>query len=93
MRIQDLKPGDVCRNPLEEGEKGWATVMANVAHPLYQGLNLVIWHMAWEEGERRWSFDALSPLMVIDHHSPLIPMTTQQRQNNFKKVLKMGEET
>lgn len=92
MRIQDLTCGDVCQNPTVDGPEGWATVMGNGWHPVYPGMRLVIWHMAWEKGEQRWSFDALSPLMVIDHQSPYVVMTTEQKRDNFRKILKLQTE-
>lgn len=96
MRIQDLKSGDVCWNQFEgknaHDEKGWATVLANVpVHPLYPGLSLVIWHLAWEEGDRCWSFDALSPRMVIDYQSPYVQLSDEDKKNNFRQILKLQQ--
>lgn len=88
MRVWELACGDVCQNLTVEGTKGWATVIANQPHPIYPSMRLVIWHLAWEKGEHRWSLDALHPLMEIDHQSPYVGMTIQQRQDNLRRIFK-----
>lgn len=50
--VQNLIPGDVVLNPI--GDK--ATFIARTEHPLFAGLQLVVWRM--KDGS--WSHDALS---------------------------------
>jgi hypothetical protein len=86
VRVQDLTSGDVFQNPEVEGEKGWGTFIAKDWHPVYRGLMLVVWHLAWEEDSRVWSFDALSPLQVL-YDVEQVALTTKQRAANMRKVL------
>ncbi len=51
-------PGDVAEGLFVlEGRKGLALFIARADHPVYRGLQLVIWRM----GTGRWSHDALDP--------------------------------
>jgi hypothetical protein len=91
MKVENLTSGDVCQNPQFEGKQGWATVIAvSNSHPAYPGLCLVVWHLAWEEGERVWSFDALSPIQELDHTTPLVGLGIKQRAENMRRILKLG---
>jgi hypothetical protein len=91
LKVKDLTSGDVCQNPQHDGRKGWATVIAVApSHPVYPSCALVVWHMAWEEGAERWSFDALSPEQELDHMSPLVEMGPLQRAENMRRVLQVG---
>lgn len=87
MRVQDLTSGDVFQNPQHEGKEGWATFIAKDWHPVYRGLMLVVWHLAWEEGDRRWSFDALSPLQELEYATPIVPLTIEERAENMRQIL------
>lgn len=84
VRVIDLSPGDRVTSLGVDGDVH-ATFLVQSKHPLYPGLQLVIW---WVHEEARWSFDALSPIQqvgVLD--SPLGMFTHQQRQDNLRNVL------
>lgn len=63
MRVIDLTPGI---RILEPHNAISHTFVAQTSHPLYPGLQLVIWRME----NREWSHDALSPLQDVGDPDP-----------------------
>lgn len=55
-RVIDLVGGDLVRQAGME-----ATYVAQSPHPLYKGLQLVVWRMP----DGTWSHDALSPIQEV----------------------------
>lgn len=63
VKVNELKPGDIVSLPIG-GEL--ATFVAQTTHPVYEGLQLVIWRMGTRFGEQgRWSHDALDHRQVV----------------------------
>jgi hypothetical protein len=60
-RVLDLLPGEI----VHQGEE-YATFIAAMKHPVYQGLRLVIWKL--QDGT--WSLDALSIYQVVGTVEP-----------------------
>ncbi len=54
--VHELRPGDLVDLTLRS-----ATFVAQTAHPLYPGLQLVVWRL--DDGS--WSHDALSPQQYV----------------------------
>lgn len=84
VRVIDLTPGDRITSMGIDGDIH-ATFLVQSKHPIYPGLQLVVW---WMHEEARWSFDALSPIQqvgVLD--APLGTFTHQQRQSNLRTIL------
>lgn len=60
--VGDLEPGDVAHGEFDmHGRAGLALFVARTDHPVYNGLDLVVWRM----GDGRWSHDALDPRQDI----------------------------
>ena len=57
MRICNLKPGDV----VTYGDETAIYICGLPVHPLFPNVSLVVWQLS----DGCYSFDALSPLMVI----------------------------
>jgi hypothetical protein len=75
--VQELRPGDVVEGPLG---MGLATFIGAMPHPLYGGLQLVIWRMA----NGSVSFDALSPYQYVGN----VPrMTPEYRKRTIEQAL------
>jgi hypothetical protein len=65
MRVIDMMPGEKIINP----GVGYATFIAQIPHPAYPGLQLVIWTL-WDGTH---SFDALSPIQDVGRAMPQSP--------------------
>lgn len=59
MRVIDLIPGTVMEDPRDPAVT--VTYIAQTVHPLYRGLQLVIWRMP----DGSISLDALNPAQVL----------------------------
>jgi hypothetical protein len=68
--VAELIPGD-----LVEGLTGAATFVGQLPHPLYPGLQMVIWRMP----DRSWSHDALSPAQFVGEALPANYIDRRQR--------------
>jgi hypothetical protein len=76
VKVEDLTPGDVLVDVF-----GTGIVIAVVhPHPLYPGLSLVIW---WLPGEKRHSFDALSPRQELGGE-----LDTTSRELSFRRAIR-----
>lgn len=84
MRVIELTPGDKIVGVGPEGKRT-ATFLAQTKHPMYPGLQLVIW---WLHEEGTWSFDALSPVQYVGKLETLLGTCThEQRQENLRTIL------
>jgi hypothetical protein len=82
LRVIDLQPGDKIVGKGVDGDRT-ATFLVQQKHPLYPGLQLVVW---WLHEEGSWSFDALSPIQVVGQNDPEC-ITFQTRQANLRAIL------
>jgi hypothetical protein len=83
MRVIDLQPGD---RVTDESETEYATFLVQSKHPIYPGLQLVVW---WLSTDARWSFDALSPIQFVGHldNKDGKAFTHAERQANLRAIL------
>jgi hypothetical protein len=82
MRVIDLMPGDRLNFGDEAG-----TLLVQTPHPLYPGLQLVIWYL---HGAGVWSFDALSPGQQLHGElvdAPLGLSTPTKREAHLREIL------
>jgi hypothetical protein len=83
-RVVDLIPGD-----LVEVHGARATFVARTAHPLYAGLDLVVWrlHAGGWQPEEGWSHDALSSQQDV---GTVLPSTDTERTTRLRAALHAG---
>jgi hypothetical protein len=87
VRVRDLRPGMTWAEAGINGQHERWVYIAQAPHPLYPGLQLVIWRDAVS---RRWSHDALSPHQVIYGGSPL-PLDQAERELSLRTALLAAE--
>lgn len=80
MRIIDLTPGMRICDP----RGGSHTFMAQCLHPLYRGMQLVIWRLA----DGTWSHDALSPIQEIGEVDNKYPDLAKNLKEGFHRATK-----
>lgn len=79
--MEQLQPGDVVRS----GELV-ACHICHLDHPLYPGLQLVIWRMT----DGSWSHDAL---LAVQETGELDPATDAQRKERLRVALMNGKQS
>jgi hypothetical protein len=88
MRMVDLQPGDILKNPSAPANfPKWGVLIGHIdPSPLYPHLVMFISRLS----DDTYSFDSLSPIMrLIDPVANVPTLSDEQRQNNLRWALGM----